>query len=457
MYFALKFFAVFMGLGSLFYVSGRSFLGWRRSHLPSTACAAGLILNLIFAMLTSHIVGAILAQIILALGLWLAQRRHPPILAPKLTQPKSHLMLAGLVLLALGFLMLCLVEPIKDWDARSMWFYHAKVIYHMQSIWAGGAWADQANIYTHLNYPKLFPLLAAEVATLLGFWNEFAPKMAIALLALPLLSFYVEAWQWDANHKLGSALKIAMLTLLLFGFDGSGFFLFNGYMDGWIALYTCLAVLAWAQNRNQWQAIVFLCLLTEIKQEGLMVGAIVLIIATLLDAKRWRNIFKGETWNKLRPQLMRGFVLIAPVFVWLIAVKIQGLSRNHFGGNTLERMITRLANPSDCIWIVANILLHNAIVLPALLLSVFLSVLIFRNNIQMPLIMALPSVAALAYSAVIFCVYLATNADLHWHIGASAGRVGLTTGLLFSTFNMLAIQELVPSKRRASSSRPNFL
>ena len=454
MYAVLKYLAVFAGLGSLFYVSGRSFLGVQRRTLPSTAIAAGLVLNILFAMITCQVVGALVTQALTTLLLWAVQLwRRPKVAAEREVTILGARFVLVLSLAAVGFLLLCVVDPIKDWDARSMWFYHAKVIYHTQSIWAGGAWAREANIYTHLNYPKLFSLLAAQVATLLGFWNEYAPKMAIALLALPMLAFYCEAWPRNAGNpgesKISALLYTAMLTLLIFGFDGSGFFLLNGYMDGWVALYICLATIAWAGAGNLGQAFVFLALVAELKQEGLILAAMVLLIGLALQARHLRTLRGSLDRPSLLLKVAKLAVLTLPIFAWLIAVKVQHLARSHYSGNTLERILARLSTPTDYGWILANILLHNAIVLPSLILALTLVIALYRTRRGLSNILLLPGLSAIAYCGVVFCVYLATNADLYWHLGASAGRVGLTPGLLLATFNMLAIHYLVCNKRAA--------
>jgi len=458
LYAVLKCGAIFVGLSSLFYFLGRSVLGWRQHAAPSTALAAGLVLNLLCAMLTGQIVGGLVVAGMTAVASGALARYWGATTADASPdtagdQAQGIRFLIGLGVIASCFLILCLVEPIKDWDARSIWFYHAKVIYHTKSIWAGGAWATEANIYTHLNYPKLFSLLAAQVATLLGFWNEYAPKLAITLLALPMLAFYCEAWQrlcskYDTDKGVGW-IYVGMLTLLLFGFDGSGFFLFNGYMDGWVALYACLATIAWVTSGNLWQVFVFLCLVAEIKQEGLILAGIVSTIGIALQAPRVRALLHSQGKFVMLRHAGKGALLIVPIFAWFIAVKVQHLARSHYSGNTFERALARLSTPSDWEWIVANILLHNAMVLPSLALATVLTLVIIRQRRGQPIILLLPLLTAVGYIAVVFCVYLATNADLYWHLGASAGRVGLSIALLLATFNFLAIYCLFCNKRSA--------
>ena len=457
MYSVLKVAGVIWGFAALFYLSGLTLLGRRNSADAVTALTLGLVADIALSMVCGNLQAGLFAQALLAMPSITVAYRQIQVLGSD--RRRTILPVAAFLLLALGFALLCVTQPIHDWDARSIWFYHAKVIFHTQSIWAGGSWSEQANIYTHLNYPKLFPLLAAQVATIFGFWNEYVPKLAIALLALPILACYLHSiWSVSGTHWLRLA-TVLMLTCLYFGFDGAGFYLFNGYMDGWVALYAMSALLVLSRamgeakldgqdyQRQKWQlAAAILAVLAQIKQEGLIIAALVASTVSMLillrisrNPLRWPSIVwraMGPHYLKLSLQVL---FLLGPIVAWTVASRVQHLATGHYSGDLLGRMTSRLVNPDDRNWIWANIIMHNALILPSLALA---ALLVFTSIWRRKLISLgelLPLIIVGLYFVVIFFVYLGTSADLAWHMAASAGRVGLTPALCLAAFNILRI------------------
>ena len=467
MYSALKLISILGGFIAVLYLSGVvTFRNERRPTL-SLGLAAGLLTAIICAMFTANINAALLAQTAIAIfGLYRlytsrVENRTNPAQQP---YPNSWPQTAAFMILIFIFSSILMSDPITDWDARSIWFYHAKVIYYTKDIWAHGQWAEQANIYTHLNYPKLFPLLAAQVASVFGFWNEYIPKLAIALLASPIVAFFVEsAWKTQRNHR-AIAVNSLLLFMMLFMFDGAGFYLTSGYMDGWVALYSICASMMLTTaiqqhhsddgRKSRTQALVFLAILSQIKQEGLIIAMILLAVAitvTMLTSARpllaIKKISSQVTVKTLRSTAWYSLFLLGPVVAWLVASHTQGLSLSHYSGNTLERITAKLTTPGQPIWILANLVFHNGIVFPSLALALLLTVIAAATRKRLMPADFLPLIASLVYLVVIFVVYLATNADVNWHMAKSAGRVGLTPGLLIACYNYHCIINIFFSDR----------
>jgi len=122
-------------------------------------------------------------------------------------------------------------EPLYRWDARSIWFFHARMIWLAQGL--GSGWDHPSLAFSHPDYPKLGPSLAAQVAYLAGHWNEYAPKGGLFLLLVPAVLLLLG---FRANRA-----SFLMIVVLLFFSQYA--WLSNGYMDGYVVLYSALALL----------------------------------------------------------------------------------------------------------------------------------------------------------------------------------------------------------------------
>ena len=45
--------------------------------------------------------------------------------------------------------------PLYDWDARSIWFFHGKMIYYAGTLGPEAGWNIQTPQFSHVDYPKL--------------------------------------------------------------------------------------------------------------------------------------------------------------------------------------------------------------------------------------------------------------------------------------------------------------
>ena len=72
----------------------------------------------------------------------------------------------------LSLLILCLGSALTDWDARSVWLFHAKRIYIDNDLYGG---FDNYMPELMNAYPLIAPSLSATLAKLIGHWNEIFP------------------------------------------------------------------------------------------------------------------------------------------------------------------------------------------------------------------------------------------------------------------------------------------
>jgi hypothetical protein len=270
-------FPYLFGLGSLLlWLCRRDELveggGYDRLQLLGTALVFGILLNHL-AVLSLPTLGQamLLSALVSASGFafWVVTARQ------KILEIFTSSWVVLLPALYLGCLLFVLMEPIDGWDARSIWFFHAKMIFYNAGLDPGSYWSAPFTSFAHADYPELIPILAAQVAHLAGYWNEYLPKLSLVALLLPallcLISMFRGKW-WQ---------MFLLAPPLLFTLE----WLKNGYMDGYLALYAGLALFffgRWLDNRSRLDlasGIVLSGVVLDLKNEGMLFA---LIIAALL-------------------------------------------------------------------------------------------------------------------------------------------------------------------------------
>ena len=88
---------------------------------------------------------------------------------------KNFLENSFLKIFFLFIIFISLGTPTFEWDARSIWLFHAKRIFYDQSIFSIG---DNYAAFSHNEYSSLAPAFAASLAFLVGHWNEVFPKLS---------------------------------------------------------------------------------------------------------------------------------------------------------------------------------------------------------------------------------------------------------------------------------------
>ena len=146
----------------------------------------------------------------------------------------------GISFVCLIFISPILGRPLLGWDARSIWFFHAKMIYVAGSIGRSAGWQHPSIGFSHPDYPNLIPALAAQITNMLGFWNEYIPKISLLFMLIP-------AVVWLFTFARRSFSFVILLLLIPFSFAPG---IWNGYMDGYFALYFSIAMLLFGRYIN---------------------------------------------------------------------------------------------------------------------------------------------------------------------------------------------------------------
>ena len=325
----------------------------------------------------------------------------------------------GISFVCLLFISPILSLPLTDWDARSIWFLHAKMIYLANSLGQSAGWQNLSIAFSHPDYPILIPALAAQAAYVMGFWNEYIPKIALFFMLVPaviwLFSFYRRSFCFGI-----------LILLIPFSFSK---WIWNGYMDGYLALYFSIAVLLTGRYIKQSQTIdvisAFCCLivLLYIKNEGALLGIIGIFSTTLIILAKKKFISARQGFLTNWRYYLVGLMALLPFVIWDLYKRQWGISNDLEVGTTqfFSRIATRL---SDGLYqlIVVNLFKQAAGSL-LLLGSLYIVSIAQKKWIVKESLPAL--CVAFIYTIALFIVYLSTPYDLLWHLNTSIERTML--------------------------------
>jgi hypothetical protein len=335
------------------------------------------------------------------------------------------------------FILITINDPVTGWDARSIWFFHAKRIFFHQSLYATlDGYAD----WSHNDYPILVPAMAASIAATVGYWNEVLPRAAEVLALAPALFFGAHIFRSIG----GFCIWVSLLIFVCWGE------VLGGYMDSLVAVYFSLALLAMAEiykhhsNRAQtgngdsswrWMAILAVSMLNLLllKNEGLALSAVIFLCLTPLLYKDLRLLALS-----LLP-----FIVFA--VVWKIPALQAGVSTDllHQAGQ-LERAWLRLTSWRD-VSLILSFFKDNSMGYGLLLAALALFAL-FRRR---PCAYLLPPIAAiLVYGLLLFSVYLSTYHELQWHLATSANRVLIAVNMATASLILYALGDTMNRSRR---------
>ncbi|HEY3384716.1 MAG TPA: hypothetical protein VGK32_23385 [Vicinamibacterales bacterium] len=364
---------------------------------------------------------------------------------------------AGLIgaLLTVYYLQI-VSEPLLRWDARSIWFFHARMIWLEGALRQHTGLAHPSLAFSHPDYPELVPALAAQLAHVRGFWNEFFPKSSLVVMLVPLV-FWVFSF-----HKN----SVSFLLLVLVCFFSLDAWLWNGYMDGYLAMYCGIGLLLFGRYLSEgrdtdlYSAMCALGIAACLKNEGL------LFVSCFGLALLWMNVgrprlFVRQVARRLRRDSHLVTVLLlamAPTVMWTIwrhawtlqndlTADVPGslwrLSSRVADGVSLLHVLDYLVLRATAIWMVAGLLALTAA------FSIHQRLTLHHGAI-------LAATTSVLYVCGISIAYMGTPLDLDFHLSTSAGRTMATAsmGLLVCLFFLLSDLEAGerPAETATSSS-----
>lgn len=324
--------------------------------------------------------------------------------------------------LALALFFKITAESITAGDARSIWYFHAKVLFHADHALDSALWKTPSLFFAHVDYPKLNAIWAALWMKHFGFWNEYLPKFSLVLLELP-------AVVWCVGFSPALITRCLLVVALLLRMQQ---FLWNGYMDGLLATYAGIAMLYGTRYVLQGRrldlltVIVALGMCMSIKNEG--VALALCIFGCVVLGRIWHN----------RSGLVRSFAhasialtalyAIAGLLIWSSWTAAVGIENDLAGaGSKLERLTTRAGDGRsfEMIWSgihsAENLLLLKLLLIVALAFWTLNHRQLARHRAALLVSVGVPAL----YLAILLLVYLSTPRDLQWHVYTSADRTSL--------------------------------
>lgn len=325
----------------------------------------------------------------------------------------SRLLVAFLVLM---FLVKSVCEGISGWDARSIYFFHAKMIYFAQ-VFPIESWKIQEYHFSHLDYPKLSASLAALISTGIGYWNEYWPKLATgSLLILLHVGIYVLPLKFMERF---------LIQLIMFSVPG--YFLWVGEQDGYLAGFSFLSTLymGWGLRYQSklWIQIGLACLLMgmQIKNEGVALGTILFLTSTFFGLK-----------IVIRQVASIPVLLVAsPVFLWTFYRNYFGIYNDLSSAFSKQRILDRIVS-WDLFWrdFLRYFFFKTEIFRTLMLAVVVFGLMKLLRKLKWDIAPWMAILSFFGYSLTIMCVYLSTHWELVEHLKTSVARVAFTPSLV---------------------------
>lgn len=426
-------FFYFLGLGWVvirILLKQSSNQAWRENNPPTKFLplflTSGLIANYGISLLFQQLsLGLLAGAIISVIGLWNLSYGS----ITRLTNEPFHKFIENWVGVAVFFsfnLVPILFEPLDIWDARSIWFFHAKMIFVAKSFGISAGWQHPSVLLLnvdypmHVDYPKLVSGIAAQITHVFGFWNEYIPKASLAFILLPALM-----WLFTFMRKSFSFLLLIFLPLSL------SIWLWNGLMDGYLALYFSISMLLLgryilqAKHIDLISSIICLTLSLNLKNEGVLAflaGAIPIAMFMYIYRNRHIPFIQESTqWKQI---VAFTIIIFLPFALWSLYKRQWGLS-NDLNIGTSQSLFHILERINDKSYI--SILQQTIDKIDGAL--ILLGILFFSSiaqNTKMPRVAFPILLASSIYFCGIFLIYLLTPHNLDWHLITSTNRTMLS-------------------------------
>jgi hypothetical protein len=351
--------------------------------------------------------------------------------------------------LLVAYYVQILSEPLEHWDARSIWFFHARMIWVADGLRSSAGWAHPSIAFSNPDYPKLVPAVAAELAHLKGFWNDYFPKASLLIMLMPVALWVFSLWRARPSFVL-------LLAAFFFALEA---WLWNGYMDGLLVIYAGVALLLigrYAAERRDvdlYSAICAAGIAANLKNEGLLFAVSFLVAAFLGVGGSFRSRV-ARFAHRVRSDglFVRAAILSAlPTIMWFVLKKAwhlqSDLTRNPLDG--AARFWARFLDGTSALDVFAYLTTEaTAIWWLAALVGVAAAVSL-RRRIALHPGALIAAAAALLYFAGLYVVYLSTPHDiLDFYLSTSAIRTmaTVTMSLLVGLFFLIAGLEAAPTR-----------
>jgi hypothetical protein len=409
-----------------------------------TALAIGLGLLIDYClMLTGQPIARVFAGALLVafwgtFRFWSGMRVHP---VRRMLESRTAVISIVVVIYILAvYYIRILSAPLVRWDGRSIWFFHARMIWIEGALREAAGWTHPSIAFSHPDYPLLVPAIAAQLAYLKGYWNEFLPKGSLVLMLVP-----VALWIFSFRKM---TLSFVLLALAIFA--GLGAWQWNGSMDGYLAIYSAVALLTFGRYLSEGKTVdlcssmVAMGIAASLKNEGLLF-AVCFIASVLTLGVKYSECSVTRLATRLRSDYVVVGVLllsIAPAVMWAACKKAWGLQSELVGDpfQTFTRLAGRLFDGTTPQYLLNYLTVQGTAT--SLLTVVVAAVVIFQRCRRLKLHpgAVIAALTTALYVCGLYAIYLGTPYNLYFHVTTSGTRT-MTTGsmaLLVGVFFLLS-------------------
>ena len=309
-----------------------------------------------------------------------------------------------LTLLILG--IIAAGSPPVDWDAWAIWLFHAKRIYIEKNFFI------TLNNYSNLHnsYPLIVPSFMVSFSNLIKGWNLILPKFSVYLLYMPPLIYI--------NSIFNKKFNLVFLIITILTVDK---FLFNGYIDGLIAIYFSFCIylfyeLFFEEKNDKIDYLILFCFLTILsllKNEGFVLTLIVLSLIPIKNFIDKKSILKLDKKNFL-------YLSILPYLIWKLISISKGVGTDVVDGAKFERIYDFKILIDSLLLIFKSLFLNFKFLLSLIVL--ILSFYFFKNK----RLLKITLYCSVIYVLILILIYTLTPHNLEWHLNTSSRRVMMT-------------------------------
>jgi hypothetical protein len=377
--------------------------------------------------------------------------------------PRTRWQIALIFASALPLWAFYLSRPLWAFDPRIVWFFAGRVMFESGhfpfDIWGRLIchWGPDYYLNTNADYPKLIGSLAASVATLAGYWNEYLPKIATLLLhTLELIGFIELGWRRRA----------VALNVLITIVPNYRYFFDAGLLDIHVALFTMIAVLCFIERTGPAAArapgdverldllgmgVAAMAVASQLKFEGRALVLIVFVCALVTRTVTPRALAR----------VAGVFVAFVPTVMWFAEVKLFKATGYLQHSKGLPIALVRLHHELMAV-IVPRIVTERLIVTGVA--AVVLGLVVARltaTNLALSTVLRdrrflLAILVGGGYAASLVVVYLFTSyPSVEEHMISSLSRADMPAQVSFFAAAMLALQLARQSRAAPPVSPPS--
>lgn len=336
-----------------------------------------------------------------------------------------------------------ILKPIILWDARGIWGYTAKILYHRQTLYAQELF-DEDGIHPHPNYPLLVPLLESYIYIIIGHVNDRLVKIIFPLFFVSLIIIFYTAQRnfFSRTHALFFTFLLSTLPLFIGVKHGS---VSSAYADLPLSFFYTASIIytfLWMKTRNTSAIIIgslFWAFVLFTKNEGLglfITNLFVLAIFMLL-------IFKKENIKPFLLYMLVPMIITLPWFIF--RARLPAIDENYpaqFTVSNILQHIPRFPIIASFFWQEFINYKYWNILWVVLSLSTIFTI---KQTFSKPLIYLL--LTLFSTTSMYFITYMITPWNVTWHLNVSLSRLfmHIAPTAIFLISNQVAEGKLILS------------